>query len=192
MLTGTTLYIPFSSGYILEYDLCGGGLVVTRVPVEFLIAFEDNVMLMPVKGSGLGVACIDDDDLTLSMWSREARGHSDDVMVWKGCRVIDLSSLLPTKDYTELLGFAEGVNVIFLGTNDDIFTLMLDPELVCRVGGRGNSELLLPFISFYTPVCELVQIGLTYFGARSIDQVANARDVKMTKKISMYFVTRDV
>ncbi|CAN6357685.1 unnamed protein product, partial [Urochloa humidicola] len=143
--------IPFSSGYILEYDLCGGGLVVTRVPVEFLIAFEDNVMLMPVKGSGLGVACIDDDDLTLSMWSREARGHSDDVMVWKRCRVIDLSSLLPTKDYTELLGFAEGVNVIFLGTNDDIFTLMLDPELVCRVGGRGNSELLLPFISFYTP-----------------------------------------
>ncbi|CAN6347392.1 unnamed protein product [Urochloa humidicola] len=148
ILVGRTLYIPFNFGYILEHDLCGNGLVVTQVPDVLLADFKGNLILMPVEGSGLGFAGIEES--SLSVWSREATVHGD--VVWEQCRVIDLTSLLPdADDDIELLGFAEGMNVIFLGTYGGIFTIKLNSELVSRVCDRGDSEMLLPFISFYTP-----------------------------------------
>ncbi|PUZ66760.1 hypothetical protein GQ55_3G358700 [Panicum hallii var. hallii] len=135
ILVGRTLYFPFNLGYILEYDLCGRDL-----------------------GSGVGIAGIKES--TLSVWSRDASGHGD--VVWEQSRVIDLDPLLPAADDMELLGFAEQANVIFLGTCNGIFTIKLNSELVSKVCEKGDSEMLLPFISFYTPGCEECSvIGIT-------------------------------
>jgi hypothetical protein len=147
ILVGRTLYFPFNLGYILEYDLCGRDLVVIQIPDLLLAEFKGNLMLMPVQGSGVGIAGIKES--TLSVWSRDASGHGD--VVWEQSRVIDLDPLLPAADDMELLGFAEQANVIFLGTCNGIFTIKLNSELVSKVCEKGDSEMLLPFISFYTP-----------------------------------------
>jgi hypothetical protein len=147
ILVGRTLYIPFNLGYILEYDLCGLDLVVIQIPDLLLAEFKGNLMLMPVQGSGVGISGIKES--TLSVWSRDASGHGD--VGWEQSRVIDLDPLLPAADDMELLGFAEQANVIFLGTCNGIFTIKLNSELVSKVCEKGDSEMLLPFISFYTP-----------------------------------------
>ncbi|OEL29615.1 hypothetical protein BAE44_0009364 [Dichanthelium oligosanthes] len=146
ILVERTLYIPFKLGYILEYHLCGHGLVVIQIPDFLLADYKGNLMLIPTEGSGLGVAGIEES--TLSVWSREASSHGE--VVWEQRRAIDLDFLLPSAEDVELLGFAEGVNVIFLGTNGGVFTIKLNSELVSKVCNRDESEMLLPFISFYT------------------------------------------
>ncbi|KAL6624451.1 hypothetical protein ACP70R_031772 [Stipagrostis hirtigluma subsp. patula] len=156
ILVGRALYIPFDFGYILKYDLCGRGLVVIQIPEMLLTNYKGNIMLMPTEDGKLGVAGAE--GLSLSLWSREETGHGD--AVWERDRVIDLDHLLPAAENMELVSFAEGTNTIFLGTDDGVFTFELKSGQLRRVGNRDDSEVLLPFVSFYTPANRALLVRL--------------------------------
>ncbi|KAL6865137.1 hypothetical protein ACP4OV_016288 [Aristida adscensionis] len=146
VLVGRKLFIEFDSGYIVEYDLCDRGFVVTRMEESLFETYRGNIMLMPME-EGLGFAGVE--GLSLSLWSRKETGHGDEL--WEEGRVIDLGRLLPTAQDVQLLGFAECVNVILLGTNNGFFTLDLKSGQARKVCHRDESDVLLPFVSYYTP-----------------------------------------
>ncbi|TVU48287.1 hypothetical protein EJB05_07917, partial [Eragrostis curvula] len=79
---------------------------------------NDSILLMHSEDGGLGIAAVYEDS-SLALWSWKEDG--DDKKGTWACRgVMDLSNLVQEHEggfrgYVELLGFAEGINVIFIG-----------------------------------------------------------------------------
>lgn len=149
VLVGKTLYFPCNpSTRIVEYDLDKRGLSMIDPP----FAYGVGKVLMAAEGGGLGLAGVRGSSLYLL--SREATGPKGAV-AWAQRRIIELEPLLPVRAlWTSpfVIGFADGVGVIFLGTDDGIFTIELKSGRVKKVYRKGRSfEKVIPYMSFYTP-----------------------------------------
>uniref|UniRef100_A0A0A8XYH6 Uncharacterized protein n=1 Tax=Arundo donax TaxID=35708 RepID=A0A0A8XYH6_ARUDO len=130
-------------GYILEYNLDGHEPAVIKIPSELLTACNGNIMFMPAEDSAdAGWSMQDGDD---AGWSWEG---------WSWRKTIHLDHLLPAAQNIELVGFAEGVNMDFLGADDGVFTIELKSEQVRRVcerrgcSGSIKFKTFLPLVSF--------------------------------------------
>ncbi|RCV09339.1 hypothetical protein SETIT_2G019600v2 [Setaria italica] len=91
---------------------------------------------------------------SLHLWSRklDPKGSAG----WVQCRVIDLEKLFPInnpRSQPRVIGFAEGLGVIFLWTDVGVFMMELKSGRKRKVGESRVIGTIIPFMSFYTPDC---------------------------------------
>ncbi|VAI39363.1 unnamed protein product [Triticum turgidum subsp. durum] len=126
LLGRSLLYFMSDRGFILEYDLTSNVLIGFETPD---VNFDPIFNLMVAEDGGIGVS--EGFSSHLKLWSRE-EGDAE----WVISRVIDLQNLLPPAALVDaeaevmVLGFAEGVNVIFVNTVAGLFTIELQSERV--------------------------------------------------------------
>jgi len=170
-IVGDTLYFHYSLKYALEYQLGAQRLSIIEEPprqVPKISAF----FVRPMGEDGLGCMDVEEDEtsLRLQLWSREAAGSdSDGVAGWTKGRAIDLEKLLPNGalpsprwtsvpssrlSSVQLLGFAEGTDVIFVGTwacnhPRAVYMVELDSGRARKVFDKCN--LVFPYTSFCIP-----------------------------------------
>ena len=134
--------------------------VVNRPPSA---AYSRGATLVVMEDCSLGLAGIEHSSLYL--WSR--RVSSEETAEWVQCRVIDLEKMMPManpRDRAQVVGFAEGVGVIFITTGVGLFMMELKSGRVKKIGKPRRNISILPYTSFYTPgiVIALVYI-LAFF-----------------------------
>ncbi|OQU81594.1 LOW QUALITY PROTEIN: hypothetical protein SORBI_3006G081900, partial [Sorghum bicolor] len=162
--TGTASYAvrDIISAGIRERDV----LSMMELPREKRLGIGNgkntNVVVMAAEGGGLGLACLCPKTGTmLYLLAREETESTagDDDGRWVQRRVIDLKTLLPVGNLKRqpcLSGVAQDANVIFVSTEDGVFTielvgssLQLQARKVCEMG-RVVDSIIYPFVSFYT------------------------------------------
>uniref|UniRef100_K3YKT2 Uncharacterized protein n=1 Tax=Setaria italica TaxID=4555 RepID=K3YKT2_SETIT len=159
VLMGNALYFKFDTNNcgILRYDL--GTREMTMMDLH-LPRYEDydassvpSIQLMTTEG-GRRLGFIRLEDTRLCLWSRDDEAD----VGWAPNRVIELEKLLPfdvSLAYdTFLLGFAEGVGVIFMRVGDGVFTVDLKSSKVMKVY-EGSINSVVPYMSFRTPGTDL-------------------------------------
>ena len=127
----------------MEFNIREQQLSVINVPESlgqgflYLIGVEDGMLLFASVLKS-----------RLYLWSMEA-GPSK-TAVWTRHRVIDLVPLLPASALigVSVVGFAEGVCVIFLKTRVGLYTIQLKSEQSNQVH-RGYINKVMPYMSFY-------------------------------------------
>ncbi|KAL6647863.1 hypothetical protein ACP70R_015300 [Stipagrostis hirtigluma subsp. patula] len=134
---------------ILQYDLVGRHLTKIDPPD---IYYDDGIAIMPAEDGNLGFAGLECG--TLCMW-RTAIGPNGDAE-WEEHKTIDLETLLPEGNHTRLpyfIGFADvdGANIIYVNTEDGLFTIELNSLSMTKVCENYESHTVFPFMSFYTP-----------------------------------------
>lgn len=100
----------------------------------------------------MGLAGIEDS--RLHIWSRKV--NAEGAAEWLRCRIIDMEKIMPMAkpcdgDGAYVVGYAEGVGVIFVSTDVGLFTIELKFERVRKVDEPGVYYSVLPYMSFYTP-----------------------------------------
>ncbi|KAM0889589.1 hypothetical protein ACQ4PT_027553 [Festuca glaucescens] len=86
---------------------------------------------------------------SLCTWSRK-----EEVVEWVQYRVIELEKTIPVanrEDKPYVVGFAEGVGVIFVSSGVGLFTVKLNSGQVKKVDKSRKYFSVLPYMSFYTP-----------------------------------------
>ncbi|CAN6202928.1 unnamed protein product [Urochloa humidicola] len=123
-----------------------------------------RISLMVTEDSSLGFACIEGSSLFL--WSRKV--NSEGAAEWVQIKVLELEATIPVDnldylvpetlmpiDHLEfgrsVVGFAEGVDVIFISTDVGLFTIEIKSGQVRKVDKPGVYYSVLPYMSFYTP-----------------------------------------
>lgn len=76
---------------------------------------------------------------------------------WVQCRVIKVHKMLD--DLPNAIGFAEGLNVIFVDTYAGLCIINLKSEEARKVGDLSIS--VLPVMSFYTPDCGCSEVSIS-------------------------------
>ncbi|XP_037424370.1 uncharacterized protein LOC119289033 [Triticum dicoccoides] len=146
-LVGDAVYFTVRWGNpIVKYDLGKNCLSMIDPPAEGVY----YVSLMVMENSSLGFACTRDS--SLRMWSRKV--DTEEAADWVQYRVIELEKTIPVAnpdDIPVVVGFAEGVGVIFISTCIGLFMIKLKSGLVRKVGESGVYFSVLPYMSFYTP-----------------------------------------
>lgn len=138
---------------ILKYDLGSHCLSTIDLPAGLEYCWDD-VVLMPAEDGLLGLASTSTRASGLYLWSRMVNG--DGVAGWVQRRVIELRAVLPVtipnnKVMMKVIGYAEGVNVIFVGVISlGTFIINLESGVARKVTKPVYSPVL-PFVSFYTP-----------------------------------------
>ncbi|KAI4986258.1 hypothetical protein ZWY2020_018888 [Hordeum vulgare] len=123
------LYFMSDDGCILEYDFAGHGLTVFDPP-NYESMYDGRYNIMLAEDGGLGVS--QEMNPHLKLWTREVIEGAD--ARWVMSRVIYLENLLPdgalieAASSVDVLGFAEGANVIFVTTVAGVFTIELQSE----------------------------------------------------------------
>ncbi|KAL6647782.1 hypothetical protein ACP70R_015219 [Stipagrostis hirtigluma subsp. patula] len=134
----------YSDG-ILRYDLATRDLSLIAVPFDY----DDDIIVTPMEDGELGFACLNRQHrCILSLWSFVWFAG------WVVLRVIDLEMLLSIDKYMTpyLSGFAEDANVIFVNTDDGVFTIELESLQTRKIDVRDKSSPVFPYTSFYIPV----------------------------------------
>jgi hypothetical protein len=146
-LLGDAVYFTVRWGNpVVKYDLGKNCLSMIDPPAEDVY----YVSLMVMENSSLGFACTRDS--SLHMWSRKV--DTGEAAGWVQYRVIQLEKTIPVAnpdDKPVVVGFAEGVGVIFITTCVGLFMIKLKSGLVRKVGEAGVYFSVLPYMSFYTP-----------------------------------------
>ncbi|XP_044378172.1 uncharacterized protein [Triticum aestivum] len=147
-VVGNKVYFPCEeTDSLVEYDKAGQKLSVIALAEE-----EDDDLpwldLMGVEDGMLLLATMM--NFRLCLWSMEA-GPSK-TAVWVRRRVIELEPLLPATALIRMwvVGFAEGVGVIFLNTKAGLYTVELSSGRSKKVHGGTSFREVRPYMSFYT------------------------------------------
>uniref|UniRef100_A0ACD5WDX1 Uncharacterized protein n=1 Tax=Avena sativa TaxID=4498 RepID=A0ACD5WDX1_AVESA len=155
VLVGRSLcYFLSDTALIVEYDLARHTLTVLDPPPPGSQYRDDTLSLMVAEDGGLGLSQTLDQHLKL--WSRKASSGTD--AEWVLSRVIYLENLLPNGALVnqtrplDVLGFAEGANVIFVTTVIGLLTVELESGRVRKVYDNHGFCNLIPVVGFYTPV----------------------------------------
>ncbi|CAL4994025.1 unnamed protein product [Urochloa decumbens] len=150
-LIGNVLYFMFFFGKsVLKYDLGTREMSVVQLPPECWFA---RIVPMTTEDGRLGVATVVNSKLYL--WSRDSCPDGD--AGWVQSRVIELEKLLPNEALStssggvDVDGIADGIAVIFLRTDDGVFTIDLKSCQVKKVYKDSWIFGNFPFLSFYTP-----------------------------------------
>jgi hypothetical protein len=155
ILVGDELYFSCTTRHIFKYQLNSLCLSLLELP----LASQDNGRLITMDDGGLGYAGIDGTDLIL--FSGETGGGGETV-AWAQRRVIDLNSLLPVGALLDpafaggsllnprVNGFAEGTQVIFVGTSVCVYMVELEFGRVTKV--LDHDADVVPYMSFCIPV----------------------------------------
>ncbi|XP_066336818.1 uncharacterized protein [Miscanthus floridulus] len=151
-LIGDNIYFSLELGEkILKFDL-GNNSVSMMDPPDL---YNTGVLLMPTEEGSLGLAGIRGSRLYL--WSREVDPKGD--AGWVPRRVIKIQKLFPNNNpryRRSVIGFADGVGVIFVKTDVGIFMMELKSgrkRKVRKVSEPDDCCGVIPFMSFYTPDC---------------------------------------
>ena len=155
------LLSPDAGNKILKYDLGRHCLSTIDLPADVDCW---AVALMPAEDGLLGLASSAWDS-SLYLWSRSRMVNAEGVAGWVQLRVIEMRAVLPvtiTDCKVRVIGYAEGVNVVFVGTCVGTFTINLESGLARKVSPTVNSPVL-PFMSFYTPGMVLALCSLFFF-----------------------------
>ncbi|RLN36390.1 hypothetical protein C2845_PM03G18960 [Panicum miliaceum] len=146
-LVGDAIYFTIRlDNTIIKYEWGQNCLSMIKPPITdtFYIA------LMAMEDGSLGFACIEGSSLYL--WSRKV--NLEGAAEWVQCRVIELETIIPGADSDGeaiVVGFAEGVGVIFISTGVGLFTIELKSGRVREVDEAEVYFSVLPYMSFYTP-----------------------------------------
>ncbi|CAL5091995.1 unnamed protein product [Urochloa decumbens] len=144
VLVGNALYFGFLiRKSLLRYDLESHEMSVIGVPQTF--CFWQHVVL----DGGLALATVQEGKLCI--W-RKAGPEVD--VGWTQDRAIELETLLPADAsfaWPRVVGFADGVDVIFLRAVPALFTIDLKTYKVKKVYEGKNVYSAIPYMSFYTP-----------------------------------------
>ncbi|XP_037442140.1 uncharacterized protein LOC119310513 [Triticum dicoccoides] len=148
------LYFMADDGFILEYNLARHNLTVFNPPNYLWNYGDDRYNIMLAEDGGLGVNEVMGSHLRL--WAREVSDSTN--ARWVLSRVIYMVNLLPigalvdAETRVQVLGFAEGANVILVTTVARLFTIELQSERTRKVCDDHGFANLIPIVSFYTPV----------------------------------------
>uniref|UniRef100_A0A8I6XK92 F-box protein AT5G49610-like beta-propeller domain-containing protein n=2 Tax=Hordeum vulgare subsp. vulgare TaxID=112509 RepID=A0A8I6XK92_HORVV len=148
-VVGDKIYVPcMESDSLIVYNMGEQELSVINPP--FVV---HQITLMGVEDGMLLFASVVKP--TLLLWSMEAGPGG--AARWARHRVIELESLLPTSvpalldnSSMRLVGFAEGLGVIFLSTKAGLYTIELSSRQSKRVHESQCMEKVMPYTSFYT------------------------------------------
>uniref|UniRef100_A0A0D9XTJ3 Uncharacterized protein n=1 Tax=Leersia perrieri TaxID=77586 RepID=A0A0D9XTJ3_9ORYZ len=163
---GNAIYfLCIGSARIVELDTSARNLTMFDSPVagRGWLAEQDNGLLITAEGGGGGVVGFAfARGSMLYLWSREATG-GDGAMKWTPRRGINLDPLLLTvprrrrphdhfiTEKLNLVGFADGIRVIFAEIGGEVFTIEVSSRRGKRVYRREGIHAVIPFMSFYTP-----------------------------------------
>ncbi|VAI42884.1 unnamed protein product [Triticum turgidum subsp. durum] len=148
---GDAVYFTISrSTAIAKYDCGKNRLSVIDPPPPDTEVYGGFITLMVMEDNSLGLAGVK--DFSLHLWSRNVNGAAK----WVQCMVIDLEKIMPMAkplkgNGANVVGFAEGLGVIFVSTTVGLFTIELKSGLVKKVDAPGVYFSVLPYMSFYTP-----------------------------------------
>ncbi|CAN6244516.1 unnamed protein product [Urochloa humidicola] len=166
-LVGNALYFNYElNTKILEYDLGRRELSIINLPLEFC---GWHIVLMEAEDGRLGFATIKESKL--SVWSRES--GMDGYAGWAQQRVIELDKLQPVLDCNlpvqpdvfaiahppYVVAVADSVNVIFVWTDDGLFTIDLKSSQFKRIGEFISNFGVVPYTSFCTPALSVASTG---------------------------------
>ncbi|CAL5091887.1 unnamed protein product [Urochloa decumbens] len=158
-LVGNAIYFNYEmSTKILEYDLGRQELSTINLPSAF---HGWQILLMEADDGVLGFATVQDSKLCL--WAREAGVHRN--VGWAQRRVIKLDKLLPVPDYNRsasldaytiasapfVVAVADGIDVIFLWTDDGLFSIHLKSSRVEKIGEFISDLGVVPYMNLCTP-----------------------------------------
>ncbi|KQK23439.1 uncharacterized protein LOC100843023 [Brachypodium distachyon] len=128
---------------VVEYDMGEQELCVIDTPFESelvdLVGVEDGMLLFTtLKNSRLYL---------LSMVA-----GPDGTKEWARCRVVNLEPLLPSHALLDVsvVGFAQGLGLIFLNTEAGLFTVELASGRRKKVDGDTSFTKVMPYMSFFT------------------------------------------
>ncbi|CAN6209201.1 unnamed protein product [Urochloa humidicola] len=158
-LIGDEIYWTLTLGFrILKYDLSKHCLSWIKPPN----VFSSGAILIASGDGSLGLAGIGISRFagvwssTLYLWS--AVVNPEGIEGWVQWKVIELKKLFPIKNLCcrdRVLGFAEGIRVIFVSTSAGVYTLEPMSGQVTKVSEREDYDYnaIVPFMSFFTPDC---------------------------------------
>ncbi|OEL15837.1 hypothetical protein BAE44_0023144, partial [Dichanthelium oligosanthes] len=148
-LVGDGIFFTLTTCSIVRYDLGEHRLSLIDWP-DMPEVYGTGGVLMPMEDGSLGLASMRFSSVCL--WSRNV--DQEGVAGWVKCRVIGLETMLPNgKPFrrADVIGFAEGVGVIFVSTDVGVFTIDLKSESMRKVCEPVKCYSIIPFMSFYTP-----------------------------------------
>jgi hypothetical protein len=121
-----------------------------------LSRMDIDVELMTTDEGLLGLASARRSKLYL--WSRTANAEVEGVAGWEEYRVIDLQKKISPADNgisiikeANVIGFAEGVNAVFVGTDAGTFVIDVKSRRARKVCEAWILHPVVPFMMFYSP-----------------------------------------
>ncbi|RLN00387.1 uncharacterized protein C2845_PM06G28750 [Panicum miliaceum] len=147
VVIGDEVYFPLDiTPRILKYSLGKDAFSLIGPPD---LDGDSEFVLMRTEDGSLGLAAVRDPNLYL--WSRKV--NPEGVAGWVNCRVINIQTLfsIRNRNTTSVIGFAEGVDVIFMSTYVGMFAVELKSGKVKKVAGTEDYFSVLSVMSFYTP-----------------------------------------
>ena len=143
LLVGNALYFGCkASKTLLKYDLESNEISVDPLP------FTYRIWRHVVLDNELGLATVHESKLC--MWKKA--GPEVDAG-WTENRVIELEALLPSYAFLtppDVVGFADGIDVIFLMADSVLYTIDTKTYEVKKVFEGRRIESAIPYMSFFT------------------------------------------
>ncbi|CAN6209570.1 unnamed protein product [Urochloa humidicola] len=122
------------------------------------IGHDGHAVLTTAEGGVLG--CVRLEGSRLHLWSREVGPHGD--MEWAQSRVIEIRTLVPAGAFLyafDVVGFADGGGVVYVGTYDASYVTDLKSGRVRKVERVNGRHKINPYISFFTPALSVAYTG---------------------------------
>ncbi|KAM0834914.1 hypothetical protein ACQ4PT_063286 [Festuca glaucescens] len=91
------------------------------------------------------------------LFSKKRKVDTEEVAEWVQCKAIELEKTIPVAnpdDRPLVVGFAEGLDVIFINSGVGLFTIKINSGQVKKVDDKSGDYFIsiLPYMSFYIPV----------------------------------------
>jgi hypothetical protein len=154
VLVGNALYFMFHrAARVLKCDVATQEMALIHLPPT-TTTYPHHIVLTTTEDGGLGFAGADESKLYL--WSRESAGPDDNGR-WTQSRIVELSTLLPVDAHYQshlvcMALRAGGIDVIFIGTYDGLYSIALKSSRARKVCGRyGFPDFVVPYTSFCAP-----------------------------------------
>ncbi|CAL5077710.1 unnamed protein product [Urochloa decumbens] len=148
-LVGNELYFGSrTTNRALKYDL--ELRQVSWIELPPACSSTGLLVLTTTEDGGLGLATIHGSKIYV--WSRKVGPQVD--AEWTQSKIVDLETLLPIDavwTLPDVVGFAEGIDVIFVRANNVLFTIDLKTYKVKKVCNDRVMCGVVPYMSFYTP-----------------------------------------
>ncbi|CAL4900150.1 unnamed protein product [Urochloa decumbens] len=149
VLVGNALYFMFHrTARVLKCDVATQEMTLIDLPPT---TYPHHIVLTTTEDGDLGFAGAD--EFRLYLWSREY--GPDGNVRWTQSRIIELNTLLPVDALStspDVLGFADGVDVIFIGADDGLYSIDLKSSQVRKVCTQyGFPDFVVPYTSFCAP-----------------------------------------